>query len=104
MKETADAITNLAALEREAAAQRDALTASRASFDLATRRYRSGLYPQQTVLDSQSLLIQARRDDAALSADTASARVALLMALGGGFAPGKTNTRLSLEDSSDERH
>jgi NodT family efflux transporter outer membrane factor (OMF) lipoprotein len=106
VKEMADAITNLRSLEQEAAAQRDALAASRASFDLAGRRYHSGLYPQQTVLDSESVLIQARRDDAALSADTASARVALLMALGGGFVAGKTdtsNTRLSLEDSSDEQ-
>ncbi|HTT82559.1 MAG TPA: efflux transporter outer membrane subunit [Rhizomicrobium sp.] len=107
VKETADAITNLRSLEQEAADQRDALAASRASFDLSARRYRSGLYPQQTVLDSEAVLIQARHDDAALSADTASARVALLMALGGGFVSGKTATadaRLSLQDASHEQH
>lgn len=107
VKETADAVTNLRSLEQEAAAQRDALAASRASFDLASRRYRSGLYPQQTVLDSESVLIQARHDDAALAADTTSARVALLMALGGGFVPGKTDlddTHISLQDESHEQH
>jgi len=104
VKETADAITNLRSLEQQAAAQRDALAASQESFDLAARRYRSGLYPQQTVLDSESVLIEARHDDAALAADTASARVALLMALGGGFAPGKSDidTRVSLQDESHE--
>ncbi|HEY3638965.1 MAG TPA: efflux transporter outer membrane subunit [Rhizomicrobium sp.] len=107
VKETADALTNLKSIEQEAVAQRDALAASRASFDLATRRYRSGLYPQQTVLDSESLLIQARNGDAELSADTASARVELLMALGGGFMPGNVtpnNTRLSQQDAPHEQH
>ncbi|HEX3665598.1 MAG TPA: efflux transporter outer membrane subunit [Rhizomicrobium sp.] len=105
VKQTADAITNLDSLERQASSQRDALAASRASFDLAARRYRSGLYPQQTVLDSESLLIQARRDDAALAADTAAARVALVMALGGGFArSGADDTRISLQEVSHEQH
>jgi outer membrane protein TolC len=93
VKQASDGLTNLNAISDEAAQQRAARKAAEQSFDLATRRYRSGLSPLQTALDAESVLIQTRRDDAALAADTASARVSLLMALGGGFDGAKTNSR-----------
>ncbi|HEY1629854.1 MAG TPA: efflux transporter outer membrane subunit [Rhizomicrobium sp.] len=89
VKQTADSLTQLRAITDEASQQRAALSAARESFDLAAKRYRSGLSPQQNALDAQATLIQAQRQYAALSCDTASARVALLMALGGGFSPSK---------------
>jgi NodT family efflux transporter outer membrane factor (OMF) lipoprotein len=85
VKETADAITNVERLEREAGEQHQALAASQASFDLARERYRSGLSPQLNVLQAEDTVITARQNDATLADDTASARVALVMALGGGF-------------------
>jgi NodT family efflux transporter outer membrane factor (OMF) lipoprotein len=100
VKDAADAITNLHAIDAEAGQQRAALKAAEQSFDLATRRYKSGLNPLQTTLDAESVLIQARRETAALSADTASARVSLLMALGGGFDSAKTN--IASKDDSHE--
>lgn len=93
-RQVSDGITNLRAVEGEAAQQRAARRAAEQSFHLATRRYKSGLNPLQTALDAESVLIQTERDDAALLADTASARVALLMAIGGGFQ----------KDDSDEQH
>jgi outer membrane protein TolC len=51
------------------------------------------LNPLQNALDAQAVLIQTERDDAALTADMASARVSLLMALGGGFDGVKTNSK-----------
>ncbi len=85
VKDASDSITNLRAVEAEGAEQQAALKASQDSFALATERYRSGLNPLQNALDAEAVLIEARRGDATLAADTASARVALLMALGGGF-------------------
>ncbi len=93
VKQASDGITNLNAITGEAEQQRAAREAAEQSFDLATKRYRSGLNPLQTALDAESVLIQTRRDDAALAADTASARVSLLMALGGGFDAAKTNSK-----------
>ncbi len=87
VRQAADALTQLRAVEDQAAQQRAALAAAQASFDLAQRRYRSGLNPQQNVLDTQAILIQAQRQYAALSSDEASARIALVMAVGGGFTP-----------------
>jgi NodT family efflux transporter outer membrane factor (OMF) lipoprotein len=98
VKQAADGITNLRAVQDEAVQQRAARKAAGQSFDLATRRYKSGLNPLQTALDAESVLIQTERDDAALAADTASARVALLMALGGGF--GSVNSK----DDDHEQH
>jgi NodT family efflux transporter outer membrane factor (OMF) lipoprotein len=85
VKDAADAITNLRSIDAQEAEQRRALAAAQSSFDLARERYRSGLSPLQNVFDSQQLLLDARRQYAAIAADRASARVALLMALGGGF-------------------
>lgn len=92
VRETADAATELRAVQDQGVQARTALDAAQASFDLAARRYRSGLDPQQHVLDTQATLIQARRQYAALSSDTEAARVALLMAAGGGFEPAKDST------------
>ncbi len=91
VKQTADALSELRAVENRAVQEKRALAATQVSFDLSLRRYRSGLSPQLNVFDAEDLLIRARRDDAALSADTASARVTLLMAIGGGFAPTNGN-------------
>lgn len=87
VKDTADALTDLRSLESQSGDQKTALSDAQESFDLARERYRSGLLPQQTMLDAESLLLQARQQDAALAADTISARVTLLIAIGGGFKP-----------------
>ena len=87
VKDTANALTEIDALESQVEDQEIALADAQASFDLALKRYRSGLAPQQTMLDAEGLLLQARQQDAALTADTISARVTLLMAIGGGFEP-----------------
>jgi NodT family efflux transporter outer membrane factor (OMF) lipoprotein len=102
VKQAADDVTELRTIQDQAAQQRTALAAAESSFDLTTRRYRSGLNPQQNVLDSEATLIQARRQFAALAADTASARVSLLMAMGGGFDSAKSNFTKTSQDTSHE--
>jgi NodT family efflux transporter outer membrane factor (OMF) lipoprotein len=93
VKQASDGITNLDAVSGEAAQQRMAYKAAEESFQLANKRYKSGLNPLQTALDAESTLIQTERDEAGLTADAASARVALLMALGGGFDAATTNSK-----------
>ena len=85
VKQTADALTELRTIQDQAEDQRQALAAAEDSFGMAAQRYRSGLSPQLNVLSAEDLLILARRQSAALEADTAGARVSLIMALGGGF-------------------
>src|SRR3569833_1059457 len=92
VKQTADAVTEIQSLQNQAGEQRAALAAAQSAFALAQQRYRSGLSPQLNVLDAENLLITQRRNAAALTADTASARVSLLMAIGGGFTPEQPST------------
>jgi NodT family efflux transporter outer membrane factor (OMF) lipoprotein len=100
VKQTSDAITQLQALQGQAAQQGEALRAANASFDLAERRYRSGLSPQLNVLSAEDILIQAKRQDASLSADLLSARVSLLMAMGGGYASANSNMASNNRDNT----
>ena len=81
----ADAITDLKKLEQQSGEQTLALSAAEESFRLARERYRSGLNPQQTMLDAEATVISARRQLASLTYQLLDARVALVMALGGGF-------------------
>jgi NodT family efflux transporter outer membrane factor (OMF) lipoprotein len=89
VKQAADALTSLNAVQGQLGEQKTAMASARASFDLARRRYQSGLTPQLNVLSAEDLLIRAQRQSATLDADLLSARVTLIMALGGGFTPRK---------------
>ena len=86
IRETADALTDLQSLHGQAAELAHMRAAADESYRLAEQRYKSGLSPQLTALNAQDIVLQARRQDAALSADIIAARVTLVMALGGGFA------------------
>ncbi len=99
VRQASDALTQISSIEAQSLQQRTALDASQAAFDLALRRYRSGLSPQLNVLSAEDTLLQARRQEANLSGDLLAARVSLLMALGGGYAPGQSHS----QDESDER-
>ncbi|MBS0473201.1 MAG: efflux transporter outer membrane subunit [Proteobacteria bacterium] len=101
VKDAADAITQMKSIDAQATEQRTALDAAQASFDLAQKRYRSGLSPLQNVLDNESVLLDARRQYASLSSDRAAAAVALLMAVGGGFDAAKYSSAPS-ESTSHE--
>ncbi len=103
IRQTADALTDLRTLQEQAGEQRIALASAQSAFDLAARRYRSGLSPQLNVLDAEDLLIRSRRQSAALVADTASARVTLLMAVGGGYVP-ESHTADAISNLQDNAH
>ncbi len=85
VKQTADALTRLRALQDQASEQRIALDAAQESLRLAQIRYRNGLDAQLVVLDAESTLLEAETRSTSLNADIHSQRVALLVAFGGGF-------------------
>lgn len=85
VKQAADALTGLRALEGQAAEQRVALDAARERFELAQTRHRNGLDTQLAVLGAETALLQAQARTATLGAELDSRRVALLVAFGGGF-------------------
>jgi len=88
IRQTADALTQVAALAEQHGQQQAALDSADRAFALAKERYRLGLSGQIPMLTAESTLLQARQQMAALMAQSAAQRVTLLLSVGGGFNPG----------------
>ena len=85
-REVEDALASVARLDQQLALathQRDSLAES---VRLATNRYREGYSPYLEQLDTQRQLLAAELNLAQVRADAFSARVALFLALGGGWS------------------
>lgn len=87
VRQTADAMTQVASLESQRGDQQAALDSATRSFALAQTRYRTGLSDQIVMLNAESTLLTAREQMAALIANSTIQRVTLLLSIGGGFTP-----------------
>lgn len=87
VRQTADAMTQVASLESQRADQQAALDSAARSFALAETRYRTGLSDQILMLNAENTLLTAREQMATLVANSTIQRVTLLLAVGGGFNP-----------------
>jgi NodT family efflux transporter outer membrane factor (OMF) lipoprotein len=87
VRQTADAMTQVASLQSQRADQQAALDSAARSFALAQTRYRTGLSDQILMLNAESTLLTARQQMAALIANSTIQRVTLLLSVGGGFNP-----------------
>lgn len=85
VRDVANQIASLDALEPQLRAQERTLTARRAAFDLAKRQYASGLTNYLTVLNTQNALLQARKQQADIRSRALVLDAELNRALGGGF-------------------
>ena len=85
VRETADQLSRLRALDQQLADQARALQAAERAFELAGQRYGAGLASYLTVLNAETQVLAARRQRVNLLADRTLARVALIVALGGSF-------------------
>lgn len=92
-QEVADAVTSRRALDERLADARAALTASQEAYGVARKRYDGGLSPYNEVLNVEDQLLAARRAVSALEANAFSLDIALIRALGGGFAAGATSAK-----------
>jgi NodT family efflux transporter outer membrane factor (OMF) lipoprotein len=90
--QVADAVTSQRAAGERLAQARAALAASQDAYDVARMRYDGGLSNFLDVLTVQDRLLQARLAVAALDAGLRSLDIALIRALGGGFAPAAENS------------
>jgi NodT family efflux transporter outer membrane factor (OMF) lipoprotein len=87
VREVSDQLTQLASLEGEIAQQRRWADAAEEAYRLAEERYRAGLATYLSVLNAETEVLNARRQSVELMAAQASARVTLLLTLGGSFQP-----------------
>lgn len=87
VRQTADALTQIRSLDRQAAEQQSLLGDTNQGYRMAQTRFRTGLADQLTVFNAEATFLQAREQQVALDADAVTQRVTLLLALGGGFDP-----------------
>lgn len=85
-QDVAEQLTRAASIAREEAAVRDALAAAEEAYRLAMLRYQGGLSPYLTVLTVETQLLAQRRAAVDIKAKRQDVQIALVRALGGGFA------------------
>ncbi len=85
--EAADQLSQIDALGAQLQQQAQWLAASEEAYRLDEERYRAGLASYLSVLNAETEVFDARRQDVELGSARAAARVSLLVALGGSFQP-----------------
>ncbi|SCW48673.1 efflux transporter, outer membrane factor (OMF) lipoprotein, NodT family [Sphingobium faniae] len=85
-QEVADAVTGRRTLDERLTDARAGLAASEEAYAIAQKRYKGGLSTYLDVLNVEDQLLSARQSVAELEASVFSLDVALIRALGGGFA------------------
>ena len=83
IREVENALQGTAILERQQAAQDQALEAARKTFDLSAKRYKAGLVSFLDVVDAERTRLDAERAANAIGAERLAVAVSLIKALGG---------------------
>lgn len=86
-QEVADAVTSRRTLDARLVDARAAVAASQDAYGIAKKRYDGGLSTYLDVLNVEDQLLAAQRTVSGLEASAFSLDIALIRALGGGFAP-----------------
>jgi NodT family efflux transporter outer membrane factor (OMF) lipoprotein len=87
VRETSDQLSLVEALNAQIVQQQHSLDDAEAAYQLAEERYRAGVSTYLTVLVTETAVLGARREHVTLISDQATARVNLLLAVGGNFDP-----------------
>ena len=101
IREVADQIGSVRAIERQQREQEAAHASAEAAYEIAVQRYRAGLGTYLTVLTAETNVIAQRRLTTDLRARALDAQVLLVRALGGGYqapAPARELTRRNAPD------
>jgi NodT family efflux transporter outer membrane factor (OMF) lipoprotein len=85
--DVADQLASLRSIARQQTEQASAQEAAESAYALATQRYKAGLGTYIIVLNAESTVLAQRRLAADLKARALDTQVALIRALGGGYAP-----------------
>ena len=91
VRQTADQLSLIASLRQQLAEEHEQLAATEDAFKLANERYGAGITAYLPVLTAESQVLAARQSHADTVAAYATARVTLLLALGGSFVPQSNN-------------
>lgn len=86
VRDVADQIGSLQSIARQQAEQAQAQLAAEQAYDVAVQRYKAGLATYLAVLNAEASVLGQRRSATDLSARALDTQVALIHALGGGYA------------------
>ncbi len=92
VQQAADQLTRIDALARERIDQQQTLDATEDAYRLGEERYRAGLASYLAVLNAETQVLAARRNQLDIVSNQVLARVTLLLALGGSFDPAAPGT------------
>ncbi len=93
VRDTSDHLTQIRSLDARAIDSARFLKDSEDGYRLAQSRYRSGLSNQLTLLDAEALVLEARDANVTLEWQRTSARIGLILAIGGGFVPANQDSQ-----------
>ncbi len=95
VRQVSDQLSSSRSIGEQLIEQRRALDAAEQAYAMAQRRYAAGLTSQLIVLNTESQVLTLRRELVMLQASLSSARVRLLLQLGGSFDPDTIKTAAS---------
>ncbi|MBH2010303.1 MAG: efflux transporter outer membrane subunit [Xanthomonadaceae bacterium] len=87
VRDVADQVASSQAIGRQQAEQRAAQDAAESAYDIAVQRYKAGLGNYLNVLTAETSVLAQRRLAVDLAGRALDTQVALIRALGGGYAP-----------------
>ena len=87
VRDAADQISSLRAIERQQVQQGQAQAAAESAYALSLQRSQAGLSGYLTVRSAETSVLSQRRQGADLLARALDTQIALTRALGGGYAP-----------------
>ena len=88
VRDVADQVASLQAISRQQIEQRAAQNAAESAYDIAVQRYKAGLGNYLNVLTVETSVLVQRRLGVDLAGRALDTQVALIRALGGGYASG----------------
>ena len=87
VRDVADQVASMQAIVRQQTEQRAAQDAAEGAYDIAVQRYKAGLGNYLNVLSAETSVLAQRRLAVDLRGRALETQVALMRALGGGYAP-----------------
>ena len=104
VRDVADQVASAQAIVRQQTEQRAAQEAAEGAYEIAVQRYKAGLGNYLNVLTAETSVLAQRRLAVDLAGRALDTQVALIRALGGGYAPeplpGTQNTTKIIADSA----
>jgi len=92
VRDVADQVASSQAIVRQQTEQRAAQEAAESAYEIAVQRYKAGLGNYLNVLTAETSVLAQRRQAVDLAARALDTQVALIRALGGGYAAAQTPT------------